>query len=109
MSLGNGLLKENVLLWSKYSERIDVVVLLLGFELVVVDESSSNKDEDENDEHSVDVEDDVSSQITIVSSNGILNKYYVFYLLSIGIMQITIHSSTVCFPLNWFILYETNS
>ena len=87
MSLGNGPLKENVLLWSKYSERIDVVVLILGlFELIVVDESSSNEDEDENDEHSVDVEDDVSSQIIIVSSNGILNKYYVFYLLSIGIM-----------------------
>ena len=87
MSLGNGPLKENVLLWSKYSERIDVVVLMLGFfELIVVDESSSNEDEDENNEHSVDVEDDVSSQIIIVSPNGILNKYYVFYLLSKGIM-----------------------
>ena len=87
MSLGNGPLKENVLLWSKYSEGIDVVVLILGFfELIVADKSSSNEDEDENDEHSVDVEDEVSSQIIIVSSNGILNKYYVFYLLSIGIM-----------------------
>ena len=62
-------------------------LLILGFfELLVVDESSSNEDEDENDEHSVDVDDDVSSQIIIVSSNGILNKYYVFYSLSIGIM-----------------------
>ena len=70
MSLGNGSLKENILLWSKYSERIDVVVLILGFfELLVVDESSSNEDEDENDEHSVDVEDDVSSQIIIVTFN----------------------------------------
>ena len=91
MSLGNGPLKENGLLWSKYSERIDVIVLILGFfELIVVDKSSSNDDEDEdeneNDEHSIDVEDDVSSQIIIVSFNGILNKYYVFYLLSIGIM-----------------------